>query len=77
VVGAFLPWASGPTEIDSRAALLNAYSRLVSLNEPPAEELCQQEDEQCMEESITLEVKKAELQAAAGIPRKSGKSGKK
>lgn len=72
LVGAFLPWASGPTEIDSRAALLNAYSRLVSVNEPPADELCNLDDDKCMEESIALEVKKAELQVAAGLS-KSGK----
>jgi len=78
LVGAFLPWASGPTEIDSRQALLNAYSRLVSTNNAAEEELCGIEDEQCMEESIALEVKKAELiqvAAAAGYGG-SGKSGK-
>ena len=78
MVGFFLPWASGPTEIDSRAALLNAYARLVSINEPPPEELCDLEDEECMEESIALEVKKAELiqVAAAASSSGSGKSGK-
>jgi hypothetical protein len=75
VVGAFLPWASGPTEINSRAALLNAYSRLVSQNEPMEDELCNIDDDKCMEDSIALEVKKAELSAVAGYGAKGSKSG--